>query len=133
MFHTLPCRFIIMGRRNKRKWKSKDQIRRKKLGSRYIEKSVRDEAFERDDGRCVYCGIKERKKSLFKRPVKLQFGHFYPYSKGGNNCIANIQLECANCNLTKMTDVWKINWFKRTLLRGVAGCKGRNCSHKNPQ
>jgi len=59
--------------------------------SRYISNSVRGEVFIRDQGKCVNCGINEN----------LEFDHVIPFSKGGSNSAANIQLLCSSCNQQK--------------------------------
>lgn len=57
----------------------------------HIPKEVRHEVWQRDKGRCVECGSKE----------KLHYDHIIPVSKGGSNTVRNIQLLCEKCNLAK--------------------------------
>ena len=109
--------------------KKKKPSRRKLYGDRYIEASVRNAVKKRDDGRCCYCGKKGRKKSLFRKEVKLEFGHVIPHSKRGDRCLNNIQLECFNCNRGKGATEKSIGWLKLKILRGAKGCK-KKC--KNP-
>jgi hypothetical protein len=59
--------------------------------SRYISDLVKEEVFERDGGQCVKCGSTRQ----------LQYDHVIPYSRGGSNTAANIQLLCADCNRAK--------------------------------
>jgi 5-methylcytosine-specific restriction endonuclease McrA len=59
--------------------------------SRYISDPVKEEVFERDGGQCVKCGSTR----------DLQYDHVIPYSRGGSNTAANIQLLCGDCNLAK--------------------------------
>jgi hypothetical protein len=59
--------------------------------SRYISDAVKEEVFERDGGQCVKCGSTR----------DLQYDHVIPYSRGGSNRAANIQLLCGDCNLAK--------------------------------
>jgi hypothetical protein len=47
--------------------------------------------WQRDGGRCVKCGKKE----------KLEFDHIIPVAEGGANTVRNIQLLCEGCNRTK--------------------------------
>ncbi len=56
-----------------------------------IPRVVQREVWQRDGGRCVECGTKE----------KLCFDHIVPFSRGGSNTIRNIQLLCERCNLSK--------------------------------
>jgi hypothetical protein len=49
------------------------------------------EVWERDGGACVYCDCTE----------KLHIDHLIPVSKGGSNHASNLQLLCAECNLSK--------------------------------
>jgi HNH endonuclease len=59
--------------------------------SRYISDPVKEEVFERDGGQCVKCGSTR----------DLQYDHVIPYSRGGSNTAANIQLLCGDCNRAK--------------------------------
>lgn len=59
--------------------------------SRAIPKAVQREVWQRDQGKCVECGSKE----------KLEYDHIIPVSKGGSNTARNIQLLCENCNRSK--------------------------------
>lgn len=56
-----------------------------------IPRSVQREVWQRDGGRCVECGTKE----------KLCFDHIVPFTRGGSNTIRNLQLLCEGCNLSK--------------------------------
>ncbi|MFD1555227.1 HNH endonuclease [Paraburkholderia silviterrae] len=56
-----------------------------------IPRVVQREVWQRDAGRCVECGTRE----------KLCFDHIVPFSRGGSNTVRNIQLLCEGCNLTK--------------------------------
>lgn len=56
-----------------------------------ITKIVKREVWQRDGGKCVDCGSKE----------KLEYDHIIPVSKGGANTVRNIQLLCESCNRKK--------------------------------
>ena len=56
-----------------------------------ITEVIRAEVWRRDNGRCVQCRSRE----------KLQFDHIIPVSKGGATTVANLQLLCQSCNLSK--------------------------------
>ena len=56
-----------------------------------LPKSAQREVWQRDGGKCVECGTKE----------KLCYDHIIPFSKGGSNSVRNLQLLCERCNLTK--------------------------------
>lgn len=66
-----------------------------KKTSRHISQSVKDTVWNRDGGKCVQCGSKE----------KLEFDHIIPHSKGGSNTYRNIQLLCENCNRRKSASI----------------------------
>ncbi len=56
-----------------------------------ISDQVRMFVWQRDQGKCVVCGSRE----------KLEFDHVIPFSKGGSNTDRNIQLLCETCNRSK--------------------------------
>jgi len=56
-----------------------------------IPNDVKIFVWQRDEGRCVNCGSRE----------KLEFDHIIPRVKGGGNSHRNLQLLCENCNRSK--------------------------------
>lgn len=60
-----------------------------------IPKSIKQDVWQRDGGKCIECGSKE----------KLEYDHIIPISKGGANTVRNIQLLCENCNRTKSAKI----------------------------
>lgn len=54
----------------------------------------RKSLYDRDDGRCCYCGI-DLKLS------EMTIEHVYPQSRGGLNDWANLRASCYDCNHTK--------------------------------
>lgn len=56
-----------------------------------IPRTVQREVWQRDVGKCVECGTRE----------KLCFDHIVPFSRGGGNTVRNVQLLCERCNLSK--------------------------------
>lgn len=60
-----------------------------------IPESVRLFVWQRDEGKCVKCGSRE----------KLEFDHIIPVAKGGSNSERNIQLLCENCNRQKGANI----------------------------
>ncbi len=59
-----------------------------------IPREVQREVYERDDGKCVYCGSIKN----------LEFDHIIPLVKGGSNTTKNIQLLCQKCNRKKSSN-----------------------------
>jgi predicted Zn finger-like uncharacterized protein len=59
--------------------------------SRHIPQDVKINVWQRDGGRCVYCGAEDY----------LEFDHIIPFSKGGSSTEQNIQLLCRRCNSQK--------------------------------
>lgn len=62
--------------------------------SRAIPQNVKIKVATRDQGRCRQCGSSE----------DLHFDHIIPWSRGGANTVANIQLLCGRCNRRKGAD-----------------------------
>jgi hypothetical protein len=62
--------------------------------TRSIPQDVKIAVAARDGGRCRQCGS----------ATELHFDHVIPWSKGGANTVANIQLLCGPCNRRKGAD-----------------------------
>ena len=60
-----------------------------------IPQNVKDQVWNRDGGKCVECGSKER----------LEFDHIIPHSKGGADTYRNLQLLCQSCNGKKSNKI----------------------------
>ena len=60
-----------------------------------IPKEVVDTVWNRDTGKCVYCGSTEN----------LHLDHIIPFSKGGATNVENLQLLCQKCNLEKSNKI----------------------------
>jgi 5-methylcytosine-specific restriction endonuclease McrA len=56
-----------------------------------IPEAVQNAVWNRDQGRCVQCGSRER----------LEFDHIIPVARGGGNTARNLQLLCESCNRSK--------------------------------
>lgn len=56
-----------------------------------IPEGVRLFVWQRDEGRCVSCGSRER----------LEFDHIIPVAEGGSSTERNVQLLCETCNRRK--------------------------------
>ncbi len=68
--------------------------------NRAINEKTRLKVLKRDSYKCVYCG-----KSPATHPgIVLHIDHIKPFSKGGDNSIANLQTLCNKCNLGKGND-----------------------------
>jgi hypothetical protein len=56
-----------------------------------IPDTVRLFVWQRDDGKCVTCGSRD----------KLEFDHIIPFADGGSSTERNVQLLCESCNRSK--------------------------------
>ena len=59
-------------------------------------RDVREDLYRRQQGRCVYCGSRQRMDLM-------DIDHRTPLSRGGSNDRRNLQLLCRTCNLRKGT------------------------------
>ena len=57
-------------------------------------RTVKNQLFMAQKGRCFYCGRTHRVRYL-------EIDHKYPLSRGGGNEIGNLQLLCTPCNMRK--------------------------------
>ena len=62
-------------------------------------KSIFLQLFERDQGRCVYCGLDL--KADYDRFMMATEDHLLPGSKGGGRDLSNLVLSCRTCNSLK--------------------------------
>lgn len=62
---------------------------------RKIPQEVKTAVWQRDGGRCIECGATDY----------LEFDHVIPFSRGGANTTANLQLLCRRCNLKKRDSI----------------------------
>ena len=60
-----------------------------------IPQDVMDKVWNRDNGKCVQCGIQEH----------LEFDHIIPFSKGGATTYRNLQILCKKCNIEKSNKI----------------------------
>lgn len=75
--------------------KAQSKTQRSERRREPIPKNVKMYVWQRDGGRCVECGSKER----------LEYDHIIPLSKGGSNTERNIQLLCERCNRSKGSSI----------------------------
>ena len=68
--------------------------------NRAINEKTRLQVLKRDNYKCVYCG----KSPATDLEIILHIDHIKPFSKGGDNTIANLQTLCSKCNLGKGND-----------------------------
>ena len=66
--------------------------KRKSFGKR-----EKDALFKEQDGRCMYCGKKEREATYF------QIDHKTAFARNGSDSFSNLQLLCGPCNNRKGT------------------------------
>lgn len=65
----------------------------KEWGSRHVPQAIRIAVWNRDGGKCRWCGCTEN----------IEYDHVVPISKGGESTLENLQLLCRPCNRKKRT------------------------------
>jgi 5-methylcytosine-specific restriction endonuclease McrA len=60
-----------------------------------IPEAVKKAVWERDEGRCQWCGTEDTPEN------PIQYDHIYPWSLGGENTVENLELLCRKHNLEK--------------------------------
>ena len=76
---------------------------------KYLKPEERNFIFERDMGRCVYCGSDRHGKSF-------HIDHRRPQSRGGSWDIGNYETTCPSCNQSKGKQTPE-EWLKREMTR----------------
>ena len=64
---------------------------------RAIPLRLRLEVLKRDQFRCVFCG----RSPATENSITLHIDHKYPFAKGGQTTLENLQCLCSDCNLGK--------------------------------
>lgn len=85
---------------NKEKKTSIDYRKVKSLANKYVDAigiraGIRWQVFERDDFKCVACGLSVKDGAI------LHVDHIIPRSKGGGDSMENYQTLCQKCNIGK--------------------------------
>ncbi|MDR3181701.1 MAG: HNH endonuclease [Planctomycetaceae bacterium] len=83
--------------------------------SRYVPQAVKDAVYERDGGKCLCCGTTQR----------LEYDHIFPYSKGGQETVSNIQLLCRSCNASKSNGAYCRIHQKYLGVKTIPAAEGR--------
>ncbi|MBI3805079.1 MAG: HNH endonuclease [Nitrospirae bacterium] len=68
--------------------------------SQRFPESIKDQARQESDNRCVFCGVETTREP---GPNQSNIDHADPASRGGNNTVDNAQNTCRTCNLDKRT------------------------------
>ncbi len=82
---------------------------RNRKRQRKVSRKNRDAVFDRDGGKCVYCGcvlLRHRhplRCSYAESAEYWEIDHRTPVDSGGTNHVANLQLTCSGCNQDKGT------------------------------
>jgi len=85
-------------------------------GKNYQEKNfkrfnyelLRVRIFERDNFKCIYCGL-----TSIEDGIKLNLEHIIPRSQGGNNAVDNLITSCEDCNKHKGGYLFKTKTYNR--------------------
>lgn len=80
----------------------KEQVEYKASKTRIVPASVRVRVLDRDNFRCVFCGLNPATDA----GIKLHIDHKIPFSKGGKTTIDNLQTLCQDCNFGKSDEIY---------------------------
>lgn len=72
-----------------------------KPGRSPLPARIRTSIYNRDGGKCIYCGDTDG---------PFHVDHVFPFSRGGSDDPANLALACATCNLSK-SDMTIAEWM----------------------
>jgi 5-methylcytosine-specific restriction endonuclease McrA len=70
----------------------------------HLPKAVKKAVWERDEGRCQWCGAEDTPEN------PIHYDHIYPWSLGGENTVENLELLCRKHNLEKGDRVY-VRWY----------------------
>jgi 5-methylcytosine-specific restriction endonuclease McrA len=84
-------------------------------GSNWIRKSKRQRIYERDGGKCLYCGALDT----------LSLDHFIPVSKGGTNDAGNLFTACIPCNSGRGNKPVKSYCTSVEVYQGILNARAR--------
>jgi 5-methylcytosine-specific restriction endonuclease McrA len=85
--------------------------------SRYIPVEVRDEVWERDEGRCAFIGEDGKRCGS---QIGLQVDHVYPFGLGGSsNDSANLRLCCIQHNRYAAEQIYGKEYMERKICGGT--------------
>lgn len=76
-YEAVGARIMVRGRHDGRKW---------------LSPQLRQFVWQRDEGRCAYCGADNG---------EFHVDHIVPVAKGGSNDPENLTIACAPCNMSK--------------------------------
>ena len=69
-----------------------------------IPRVLRDAVFERDRGRCTYCGLAQ-----LGHGATFHIDHVVPHSKEGPTSLDNLALQCPSCSLHKSDKITAVD------------------------
>lgn len=73
---------------------------------RHVPRAIRVTAYNRDGGKCRYCGVEVDLSAPGTPWLSAQADHVLPHSRGGKTVLANIWTACGPCNRSKSNKVW---------------------------
>ena len=89
-------------------------MNRRRKGNRSSKiKALRKEAYDRQRGKCYWCGTPMKTSTELNDPLRCTADHLIPLNEGGKTCRENIVAACSKCNHGRHPELTRKATMKR--------------------